>query len=132
MKPKFLNFLFSLILVIAFSSCKKQLIEKYEDTKSTAVVKATKDIKAPSNFNWNTANTVSFKFTRKIGDARKSTLKIYNTADNSILFKKLQSASESYSDVIELPAYVNKITVVYDGTTTNYTLNSNNFDISLK
>jgi hypothetical protein len=132
MKPIFLHFLFSLILVIVFSSCKKQLIEKYEDTKSSAVVKSTKDIKAPSNFNWNIANTVSFRFTGKIGDARKSTLKIYNSIDNTVLFKKLQSASESYKDVIELPAYVNKITVVYDGTSNNYTLNTNNFDISLK
>ncbi|OYU96359.1 MAG: hypothetical protein CFE21_08150 [Bacteroidetes bacterium B1(2017)] len=124
--------LIALVLQVSLSSCKKNLVDKYEETKPTNVTaKSVKEIKAPANFNWNTSNTVSFTFKGISGDARKSTLTITDD-NNNILFRKLQPASENYTGNLELPAHVNKINVKYDGITTDLLVNSNTFDISLK
>ncbi len=125
--------LLAIVSQMFLASCKKDLIDKYEASKTnnTMVAKSVKEIKAPSTFNWNTSNSVSFTFKGIAGDARKSTLTVLSE-DKSVLFQKLQKASENYTGVIELPAHVGKITVLYNGISTELPISSNKFEIELK
>ncbi|MFZ4798879.1 MAG: hypothetical protein ACOYMA_15370 [Bacteroidia bacterium] len=114
------------------TSCKKPEMFKNETTTTNSIVaKSVKEIKAPNSFNWNTSNTVNFTFKGLVGDVRKSTLTIL-AEDNSVLFKKLQSASENFSGSVEIPAHVGKITVRYNNNATEFTISSNKFAIELK
>lgn len=127
------NIILLTLLTQAFlTSCKKPEMFKNETTVNNSIVaKSVKEIKAPNNFNWNTSNTVNFTFKGLVGDARKSTLTILSE-NNSVLFKKLQSASESFSGSVEIPAHVSKITVLYNDNATEFTISSNKFAIELK
>ena len=116
---------------VCLTSCKKLTVEKDEALFETKAAKSVKEIKASANFNWNTANTIKFNFVGIPGDARKSTLTIL-AEDNSVLLKKLQNASESYSGTVEIPAHTSKISFVYLGNKTELKATSSTVNIEVK
>lgn len=118
------------VLQFSIMSCKKQLVEKYEESQANKVKKFT-DIKAAKNFKWATMNVVSINFPSNQNDARISTLKITD-AEGNVYFQKLQKANEAFTGSIEVPAHLETLKMSYGGIHKDVNLTSGKIEIELK
>ncbi len=119
------------ILQAGLSSCKKQLVDKYEQSVTTETAKNTAEIKASASFKWNTTNALTFNFAGSPGDARIAVLKV-TAEDGSIVYQKLQKAAENNAATIELPAHYAKLIVHFGGTSKTFDTKSGKVDMDLK
>lgn len=130
MKSFKIIFLLLCVLQFGLSSCKKQLVEKYEENQS-AKAKKFADLKAPKTFKWATMNQVGISFTSIPNDARISTLKITDV-DGNVYFKKLQKANEAFTGSIEVPAHLETLKMTFGGMQKEINVTSGKMNIDLK
>jgi hypothetical protein len=117
--------------VILLPSCKKDLVEKFEQNKTTekVIAKNTSEVKAPENFKWNTNRTIKITANPIVGDARVAVLKVEAT-DGTVLFTKLQKVKESVDLTLEVPARYEKVNVVFGGMQKTYDTKSGKAELS--
>jgi hypothetical protein len=117
--------------VILLPSCKKDLVEKFEQNKNTSKVEAknTSEVKAPENFKWNTNRTIKITANPIVGDARVAVLKVEAT-DGTVLFTKLQKVKESVDLTLEVPARYEKVNVVFGGMQKTYDTKSGKAELT--
>jgi hypothetical protein len=112
-------------------SCKKDLVEKFDQNKTTekVIAKNTSEVKAPENFKWNTNRTIKFTANPIVGDARVSVLRVEAT-DGTVLFTKLQKVKESVELTLEVPARYEKVNVVFGGMQKTYDTKSGKVELT--
>ena len=117
--------------VILLPSCKKGLVEKFEQNKTTekVIAKNTSEVKAPENFKWNTNRTIKFTANPIEGDARVSVLRVEAT-DGTVLFTKLQKVKESVDLTLEVPARYEKVNVVFGSIQKTYDTKSGKAELT--
>jgi|688.fasta_scaffold53068_3 hypothetical protein len=120
-----------LISVIVLPSCKKDLVEKFEQNKTTekVIAKNTSEVKAPENFKWSTSRTIKLTANGIVGDARVSVLRVEAT-DGTVLFTKLQKVKESVDLTLEVPARYEKVNVVFGGMQKTYDTKSGKAELT--
>ncbi len=131
MKPLIKLIILSFIVSSSLVSCRKDIEPIKPNTNPTTTAKTIAELKAPSNFNWNTSNKVIFSMVGIKGDVRKSTLKIM-TPNNDVLFQKLQNVSDNYTGEIEVPSFTKTVIVSFIGVSTSYDITSGKIETSVK
>jgi len=99
-------------------------------TPSPKPVSNFRDIDTPADFNWETSRTVQVNFTAIPDDLRRQVLKI-STTDGQLLYRQLQPAAEGAVIPVELPSYMETITVSYDGFSQSYQVIGNNITVTI-
>lgn len=109
----FYFFALSAFLMICLSSCVKEKdLASVVTVTTTAADTSFSTLKAADNFNWSTARRINFHFVASVEDDYQLVLKV-TLLDGSVLFQKLQKANEDFQSVLEIPAHVTELTVLY-------------------
>ena len=116
------------LLTLAASSCKKEATSP--NTPPSETVSSFASIKAPSNFGWNNAGTLTFKFTGQADKNYNSILKVLGS-DNSVIFQKLQNGSTNFSTTLNIPSVYKTITVVFGGVQKTFITNNGSVTMNL-
>ena len=130
MKNLLKTILLLFIMQVGLSSCKKQLVDKYEQSQKTTVATKTEEIKAASNFKWNTTSTLTVNFNPLTGDSRIAVLKV-TAEDGSVITQKLQKASESHTFNLDIPSHYSKVNVIFGTNTKQFDTKTGKIDMSL-
>lgn len=108
------------LTIIGLASCKKGLVEKYENSQETAVfseVKSMSDLKVPAGFNWATTKTIQVNIQLK--DSKDEAVKgasIYLMNDGyvnggKVVLSGALDANGEFNASIEVPAFQNEIVI---------------------
>ncbi|GAB1449215.1 LruC domain-containing protein [Bacteroidota bacterium] len=108
------------LTIIGLASCKKGLVEKYENSQETSVfseVKSMSDLKVPAGFNWATTKTIQVNIQLK--DSKDEAVKgasIYLMNDGyvnggKVVLSGALDANGEFNASIEVPAFQNEIVI---------------------
>jgi hypothetical protein len=107
----------NLILILSLvtllgTSCKKDLVERYENTKPAAApsVTKTRDIKVASNFDWSTSNEMGVEITPKT-----SGLLLIQSANAEVFYKAYLQAGVKHSTKITMQNKHEKMFIYFNG-----------------
>lgn len=115
------------------TSCKKDLVEKYDQSKNVAkvVAKNTNEVKAPENFSWNTNRIITITSTPIINDVRVAVLKVTST-EGVVLFTQLHKVKDPINLKLEIPSIYEKVNVVFCGIQKTYDTKGGKVDLILQ
>ena len=98
-----------IILLLIVFSCKKDIKDLAPD-QSTGTVKSMNDLKASSDFNWKTTQTVELDLT---AGARSSLL--VKSGSGVVFLKAMLNGKDAYKTAITIPNYMKELTFVING-----------------
>lgn len=104
-KPGF----FLLVIVLFFYGCKKDTNNIPDESSNK--INSFFDMKASSNFNWKTTQSVSLELSVPV----KSYLLVKSSTSGLIYYKALLQPSSTYKTVISIPAYEKDLTFDVNG-----------------
>jgi hypothetical protein len=107
------NLIIILSLVTLFgTSCKKDLVERYEKNKTVASPEVTKtrDVKVASNFEWSTTNEMGVEITPKT-----SGLLLIQSANAEVFYKAFLKAGEKHTTKVTMQNSHEKMYIYFNG-----------------
>ena len=127
------TFLFTSLsfLLLFLTSCVKQkdLVQPTETPATTPTSFAT--IKSSDNFTWSTTKRVDFRFEGVSTEDYRQVLKVL-LPDGSVLFQKLQIASEDFQGALEIPAHMTSLLVSFGNVTKTVELKNNTVTMTIR
>lgn len=123
----------ALIGIASLSSCKKQLLDKYEQEKiDTPTAKKFAEIKADANFDWKTAKKIVFNYqSMQTISEINATLSIMSVDGKVVFYTGNQLMNKDMQLTLIIPAHINEIVVKYGAITKSFSTNSSqvNFNV---
>ncbi|MFY8019651.1 MAG: hypothetical protein ACOVP1_00585 [Bacteroidia bacterium] len=123
-------FLILFVLQLGLVSCKKHLVEKYEEIQS-AKAKKFAELSPSKSFKWSSMNSIAISFPSLPNDVRVSTLKVTDV-DGNVYFQKLHKASDPLNHSIEVPAHIESLKMTFGGIKKEINITSGKMEIELK